>query len=104
MDRNVNLSAERIKAKREEYGYSQKALAMHCAVSVSTVKNWESGSHFPGKNELIRLASVLHTTPDYLIAYDKKDFFILENTTAEERIILHQIHELYQRQLKKPNN
>ena len=104
MDKTVSLSAERIKAKREEYGYSQGTLAMHCSVSVSTIKNWESGSHFPGKNELLRLASVLHTTPNYLIAYDDNDVFVLEDTTAEERQVLSQMHRLYHLQLNSQDD
>lgn len=99
MDKTVNLSAERIKAKHEEYGYSQKTLARYCSVSVSTIKNWESGTHFPGKDELLRLAAVLHTTPNYLIAYDDNNYFVIEETTAEERQVLSEMHRLYHLQL-----
>lgn len=57
---------ERIKQLREELGYTQEQLALHCGVKVETVKGWEKGN-VPTLYNVIRLSIALGTTMDYLV-------------------------------------
>ena len=98
MEKPFNLTADRIKAKREELQYSQDMLAKHCAVSKSTVKNWEAGVHFPGGKDLLRLAKILHTSPNYLLGFDDIDLFTIESPSFEEKQMISRIHHLYHNQ------
>ena len=104
MENSSNPSGERIRRKREELNLTQEKLAEKCSVSISTIKNWESGTHFPGKKDLLRLAEVLHSTPNYLIAFDNKDLFVLESTTEKERLALSLLHKLLHPEIDVSND
>jgi transcriptional regulator with XRE-family HTH domain len=56
----------RVKALREERGWSQRALAQHLQVSSSTIAKYEAGVHTPPLGVLVRLAAVLDVTLDQL--------------------------------------
>lgn len=104
MDNSNNLSGERIRCKREELNMTQEKVAQKCSVSLNTIKNWESGTHFPGKNDLLALSKALHSTPNYLIGFDDNNQFVLEDTTAEERLVMSLLHKLLHPELDGSDN
>jgi transcriptional regulator with XRE-family HTH domain len=58
---NVEMG-ERIRKRRKELGISRSEVAKMCGVSVTTVKNWERGTHPPARS-MRRLSIVLGLTP-----------------------------------------
>ena len=86
---------ERIQQKRMQFGYTQKTVANYCKVSVSTVKNWESGDSHPTAPEIISLAKLFRTSPNYLLVFDDDSLFILDDTTFEEEQLLLNLHEYF---------
>lgn len=58
-----------LKAARVNMGYTQKRAAEHIGVSVSTIKNWESGVTFPSQPMIDKICEV------YCTSYDRINFF-----------------------------
>lgn len=60
------MLSDSLKSYRKEANLSQKALAQMLNVSQSTVAMWESGKNSPEYNTLVKLASILNVSIDYL--------------------------------------
>lgn len=60
------MLSDSLKSYRKEANLSQKALAQMLDVSQSTVAMWESGKNSPEYNTLVKLASILNVSIDYL--------------------------------------
>lgn len=54
-------------AARINKGYTQAIAAEKLEVSVSTLKNWEKGSHFPRQPQIKKLCDVYELVYDDLI-------------------------------------
>ncbi|MEM6415857.1 MAG: helix-turn-helix transcriptional regulator [Pseudomonadota bacterium] len=63
---NDSSIGERIRYARKEIGLNQVALAERVGVSQPSVANWETGLHDPRRIMLIKLASVLGVSPEWL--------------------------------------
>lgn len=63
--------AKRLKMLRETKGIGQKAVAIYLHVSVSTISNYESGTHQPDLDTLKKLADFYGVSIDSLVA-DKR--------------------------------
>lgn len=61
---------ENIKALRNQFSYSQEALAERIFVSRQTISNWENEKSYPDLNSLILLAQTFDTTIDELVKGD----------------------------------
>lgn len=57
---------QRIKKLRGELGLSQRALGKKCNISDSSVALWETGQTEPKGQNLMKVAKVLKTTPEWL--------------------------------------
>lgn len=62
-----NVITTRLKARREALGLSQIELARVVGVERGSIWSWESGGKIPRQPTLLRLASALQTTTDYLL-------------------------------------
>lgn len=60
------MLSDSLKSYRKEANLSQKELAQMLDVSQSTVAMWEGGKNSPKYNTLVRLASILNVSIDYL--------------------------------------
>lgn len=60
-------TATNIYNKRCELGYTPIELAERCGVSRATIYKWESGKSVPTGESLLKLASALHTTCDFIL-------------------------------------
>lgn len=65
--------SERIRELRKKQGLNQFELSEAIAVSVDSVRRWESNKQFPRADELSRLALVLGVTVDELLNGPSKD-------------------------------
>ncbi|HYC81061.1 MAG TPA: helix-turn-helix transcriptional regulator [Solirubrobacterales bacterium] len=60
-------SGAKVRAMREGCGMTQEALASRCRLPLSALALIESGDAALGSEELVKIASVLGTTPDVLL-------------------------------------
>lgn len=65
--------SERIRELRKKQGLNQFELSEAIAVSVDSVRRWESNKQFPRADELSRLALVLGVTVDELLNGPSED-------------------------------
>ncbi|KAA9302299.1 MULTISPECIES: helix-turn-helix domain-containing protein [Aerococcus] len=59
--------AERLKALREEKGYTQKDLANLISANYETVRGWDYGKSLPKHEMLARLAKLYNVSIDYIL-------------------------------------
>ena len=57
---------ERLKARREELGFSRSVFAGLLGVSSSAISNYENGLSFPKEEVMLRLFDCLQTEPNVL--------------------------------------
>ena len=80
---------ERIKACRQSAGLSQEKVAELVGVSRQAVTKWETGQSAPSTENLFRLAEILGTTVDFLLADEEKS----SPTPAEQIYYLYKMEE-----------
>uniref|UniRef100_UPI003F68C74F helix-turn-helix domain-containing protein n=1 Tax=Streptococcus pluranimalium TaxID=82348 RepID=UPI003F68C74F len=61
--------ASRLKDLRKKNGYTQADIAKEIGITQGAYQKWETGSREPSFENLIKLAKILDTTPDYLLGY-----------------------------------
>lgn len=59
--------SERLKALREDKGFTQKHLAEALNITVSAISHYEIGTREPSIDILIRMAEILNVSVDYLV-------------------------------------
>ncbi|MDO4554631.1 MAG: helix-turn-helix transcriptional regulator [Lachnospiraceae bacterium] len=62
---------ERLSELRRDLGYKQKEIAAYLSVGVSTISNYETGTHQPDLESLCMLADFFHVSTDYLLGRTK---------------------------------
>ena len=82
---------ERLKQLRQKKGLTQQEIADLVHVNRVTYTNWEKGKREPSFENLVKLASVLGTSTDYLLGtsdnyIDLEDFETLIKKLPEEEI------------------
>lgn len=73
------MLAQRIARLRIQRGLTQLELSKACGVSVSTIKNWESGLYEPHLDHIKALCTALRTSADYLLGLSEKHMVSLED-------------------------
>ena len=63
----------KINEAREKNGYNQKEFAKKINVAPNTLSNWETGKREPDYNSLIKIASVLNVSIDFLLGNKTKN-------------------------------
>lgn len=67
------MFAERLKALRKKYGYTQVSLAETLGVSKGTVAMWETGKRTPDFETLIGLSDLFDVRTDYILGKSTDD-------------------------------
>ncbi len=67
MSEKYNILGSRIKELRQSLSLSQAELAQQLHCTQAALSQYESGNREPGLQELVRIASVLNTSTDYLL-------------------------------------
>ena len=86
----------RIKARRVELGYTQEELATKMGYKSKTAINKiELGVNDVSQSKVIRFADVLHTTPAYLMGWEKEpeDLADLAATILQDKDLLAMIEK-----------
>ena len=60
----------RLKALRQESGYTQQQLAEKLCVTKAVVSYYELQERYPSPEILIKLASIFHVSTDYLLGLE----------------------------------
>ncbi|MBQ7977432.1 MAG: helix-turn-helix transcriptional regulator [Clostridia bacterium] len=63
----MNKFGERLRAERESINLTRNELAKRLNVSVRTISYWENGQRECDFDTLIKLATILETSTDYLL-------------------------------------
>ena len=101
--------ASRIRDLRQQQGLTLEQVALSVGVGKSTVRKWETGMIANMRRDKIAaLANALHTTPEYLMGWEKKEiiadnifpiekhrFPLLGNIACGEPIYAEEDRELY---------
>lgn len=66
------MTADKIKALREEKGWSQAELARRLGITRNGVNSWEQGLSMPSPACLVDLADVFSVSTDYLLGVDAR--------------------------------
>ena len=77
---------KRLRALRKEKKLTQKQLGKMIGVQDSVISFYELGDRMPSPEIIVRLATVLHVSADYLMGLDKHnvvDLSGLDNTDIE---------------------
>ncbi|MBP3304637.1 MAG: helix-turn-helix transcriptional regulator [Oscillospiraceae bacterium] len=61
------MVADRIKALREQNGYTQSDLAKKLGITRSSVNAWEMGISVPSTQYVVELANIFKVSTDYLL-------------------------------------
>lgn len=69
----MNNLGKKITEKRKELGLTQAEFAEQMNVTRQTVNRWEVGSVYPDIEKVVDIASILHTSCDYLLKDDVVD-------------------------------
>lgn len=78
------MLCERIKALRENAGYSQAALAKKLNVTRSSVNAWEMGLSAPTAQYIVALSKLFHVSADYILGTEANICLSLNGYTEEE--------------------
>lgn len=78
----------RIRALREQAGFSQAELARRLSVTRSSVNAWESGLSAPTAASLVDLARLFRVSTDYLLGLENDRRLDLSGLTEEQVSIL----------------
>ena len=64
------MVADRIKALREQKGFTQTDLANQLGITRSSVNAWEMGISVPSTQYIVELAHIFKVSTDYLLCVD----------------------------------
>jgi transcriptional regulator with XRE-family HTH domain len=96
----ADIFRERLRAIREQRGYSQDELARRTGLQASAISHFETGTRKPSFENLRRLADALEVTTDYLLGRDDKSsgfsrpeqlFQNYERLKAEDRKVVDRV-------------
>lgn len=79
----------RLKALRSKYGLTQKDLAEIIGTGVESIAGYERNYRYPPVERLMKLARVLHVTPDYLLGIEDAPVIRLDNLTDHEKELMY---------------
>lgn len=66
------MTADKIKALREEKGWTQAELARRLGITRNGVNSWEQGLSIPSPSCLVDLANVFSVSTDYLLGIEAR--------------------------------
>jgi len=67
LEKHIRLNTDRLRALREEHGWSQRELARLCGFGETQISKYEAGVVDPSASNLALLADVLGVSADYLL-------------------------------------
>lgn len=84
---------KRLKQLRKENNLTQKQLALQIGVQNAVISFYEVGERYPSPEVLVKLASTLHVTTDYLLGIDKGETVDVSGLSDEDKALVRALVE-----------
>jgi len=84
-------TSERIKELREKNNLTQAELGRRLNVTRSSVNAWEMAISIPSTEKIAELCNILHTSSDYLLGIEKKEYIYIGDFNEREKELLYQL-------------
>jgi transcriptional regulator with XRE-family HTH domain len=84
---------KRLKQLRKENNLTQKQLASQIGVQNAVISFYEVGERYPSPEVLVKLASTLHVTTDYLLGIDKGETVDVSGLSDEDKALVRALVE-----------
>ena len=85
------MVADRIKALREENGFTQSDLAKQLGITRSSVNAWELGISVPSTQYIVELAKIFKVSTDYLLCVDRTATISVVGLTEKDIQLVHNL-------------
>lgn len=85
------MVADRIKALREQKGFTQTDLANQLGITRSSVNAWEMGISVPSTQYVVELAHIFKVSTDYLLCVDTSATVSVAGLTEKDVQLVHTI-------------
>lgn len=79
---------EKLRRLRKQKNLTQKQLASLIGVQNSIISFYELGDRIPSPEIIIKLASVLHVSTDYLLGLEKKESVDISDLTDNDKLLV----------------
>lgn len=89
---------KRLKQLRKENNLTQKQLALQIGVQNAVISFYEVGERYPSPEVLVKLASTLHVTTDYLLGIDKGETVDASGLSDEDKALVRALVERLRKQ------
>jgi transcriptional regulator with XRE-family HTH domain len=89
---------KRLKQLRKENNLTQKQLALQIGVQNAVISFYEVGERYPSPEVLVKLASTLHVTTDYLLGIDKGETVDVSGLSDEDKALVRALVERLRKQ------
>lgn len=77
--------AERLRKAREEYGISQRSLALSLGLSDKTISSYETSNSYPNLEILKKISDFFQKPTDYFLASKYEESTLLERVRELEK-------------------
>ena len=84
---------KKLKSLRTAQKLTQQQLADRIGVAKSVVSYYESGDRYPSYDVLIKIATLFHTTTDYLLDISKDNVIDVTGLSSEDIAIVRTVAE-----------
>lgn len=102
--KTINRFGDKLREARERSGLSQKQLAAQVGLSKTTISQYENQWRVPSPITVVKLASALHVSTDYLFGMDNAERADLTGLTKDDiEIINRLIHSMREKNSKIKN-
>lgn len=94
------MIADKIRALREQRGYTQAELAKRLGITRSGVNAWEMGISVPSTQYIVELSGIFGVSTDYLLGVDASASVSVAGLTQKDVEIIYSLTE----HLRRKNN
>ena len=92
---------ERLRALRKQKNLTQKQLAEQIRVKNSIISFYEVGDRFPSPEIIVKLATTLGVTSDYLLGIERNESIDVSGLDEEDKLLVRSLVDTLRRKNKK---
>ena len=92
---------ERLRALRKQKKLTQKQLAEQIRVKNSIISFYEVGDRFPSPEIIVKLATTLGVTSDYLLGIERNESIDVSGLDEEDKLLVRSLVDTLRRKNKK---
>ena len=92
---------ERLRALRKQKKLTQKQLAEQIRVKNSIISFYEVGDRFPSPEIIVKLATTLGVTSDYLLGIDRNESIDVSGLDEEDKLLVRSLVDNLRRKNQK---